>query len=411
MTLSIRHAGRVSGLLLVAAAGAAAPLASQARRQGPPEGAPRFMVPTLRAQEKGVGVQVADAIRSRLGQDFAAKDLWLIPKENIRATLEASGFAPDEPPDRTTARLLAQNLRADEYLEGEVTRGPNGLRVETRMVLTRDNSMVQPLPVAEGGRATDVATALSRSLREARKQLADERKCEMAIAAGNQDQAITHARAAIAAYPQATLARVCLAQAMVNKKAPADSVITITQQVLGIDPRNRPALALAAQAYTDANRDSLAVNAWTRLLSLDPTNVKLQTQVVNMLAQSGNAAQAIPIIDTAVAQNPGDPELLRLQFLVHLTVASKDGKGWRGVIGPGETLLRTDTGAVDTLFFRRFVTAYAADSQPQKAAESTARGVAKFPNNASLWAFHAAMLRAAGQNQQALEAVGRALTI
>jgi tetratricopeptide (TPR) repeat protein len=270
--------------------------------------------------------------------------------------------------------------------------------------------MVQPLPVAEGGRATDVAAAISRSLREARKQLADERRCEMAIATGNQDQAIQHARAAIAAYPQATLARVCMAQALVNKKTPVDSVIALTQQVLQIDPRNRPALALAAQAYTDANRDSMAVDAWMRLLALDPTNVKLQTQVVNILAASGNVDPALPIIDTAVAQNPGDPELLRLQFLVHLTVAAKKGSGWKGVIAPGEALLKSDT-TVDTLFFRRLATAYAADSQPQKAAETTARGVAKFANNAGLWAFHASMLRAAGQNQQALEAVRRALAI
>ena len=161
------------------------------------------------------------------------------------------------------------------------------------------------------------------------------------------------------------------------------------------------------------------MDAWTRLLSLDPTNLKLQTQVVEILARSGNADKALPIIDTAVAQNPGDPDLLRLQFLVHLTVAAQTPKDsaaagatnrWKSVISAGEALLKSDT-TVDTLFFRRLATAYAADSQPQRAAETTARGVAKFANNASLLAFHAAMLRAAGQNQQALEAVNKALAI
>ena len=417
MTVSTRHAGLVSGVLLAAAVATAAPLNGQqpvVRRVAPPEGAPRFMVPMLKAPDtKVLGSQVADAIRTRLSQDFQPKDLWVIPKENIEATLKASGFPPDEPPDRVTTRLLAQNLRADEYLEGTVTRAQGGLRAETNMVLTRDNTMTQPLPAATGGRPADLAAQISRSLRDARKQLADERKCEQQISAGNNDQAIQFARAAIAAYPNSTIGRVCMAQAMVNKKLPVDSVIAVTQQVLQIDPRNRPALALAAQAYTDANRDSLAVDAWTRLLALDPNNVKLQTQVVNVLAASGNARPALPIIDTAVAQNPGDPELLRLQFLVHLTVAAKDPSappGWKGVIAPGEALLKSDT-TVDTLFFRRLATAYAADSQPQKAAETVAQGVKKFPNNASLWAFYAAMLRAAGQNQQALGAVSRAFTL
>ncbi len=257
----------------------------------------------------------------------------------------------------------------------------------------------------------DAVRAVAASLEDARKQLADVRKCELAVRSNNWAEATAAARAAVAAYPRSTIGRVCLAHALVGQKAPADSIVSVTKQVLEIDPRNRPALSLAAQAYTESNRDAEAVDAWTRRLALDPNDTRLQQQVVNVLSASGNAAAALPIIDTAVAQNPGDPELTRLQFLVRLTVAGKTGEGWKKVIESGEALMRSDTAATDSTFFVRLATAYAADSQPQKAAETTARGVAKFARNATLWATHARMRKAAGQNQQSVDAARRALSL
>ncbi|MDQ3697174.1 MAG: tetratricopeptide repeat protein [Gemmatimonadota bacterium] len=415
MKAVIRRARAVRWLLL-ATAGVAVPASIAAQQQRrvvtPKEGVARFMVPTLRSTDRALGVQAADEIRARLQRDFSTNDLWVISKENVSATLEASGFPPNEPPDRVTARLLAQNLRADEYLEGTVARKEGGgFSIDASMVLTRDNRMVQPLPVAEGARLSDAASALSRSFKAARAQLTDLRRCEVAINTARFDDALAAANAATAAYPRSTVARICMANALINKKATPDSVLKIAQSVIEIDPRSRPALEIAAQAYTDANRDEEAVDAWTRLLALDPQNVNLRTRVVNVLAASGNAAKALPIIDTAVSQNPGDPELLRLQFLVRLTVAGKTGQGWKQVIESGEGLIRSDTAATDTTFYVRLATAYAADSQPQKAAETTARGVAKYQQNASLWAVHSRMLRAAGQSQQALDAVNRAISL
>jgi predicted Zn-dependent protease len=121
---------------------------------------------------------------------------------------------------------------------------------------------------------------------------------------------------------------------------------------------------------------------------------------VNAIAGSGQAARAIPIINRAVTENPGDPKLLDLQF--RLLRAAKD---WKGAIKAGEEMVKTDTSLADTSYFLRLADAYASDSQPQKAAETIARGVAKFPNNSDLRLYHVQMLRTAGQNQQAAEAL------
>jgi predicted Zn-dependent protease len=65
----------------------------------------------------------------------------------------------------------------------------------------------------------------------------------------------------------------------------------------------------------------------------------------------------------------------------------------------------------DTSYFFRMAAAYQADSNAAKAAEVIAQGVAKFPESASLLVVSAQAQRAAGQTQQAIETLKKALTI
>ncbi len=202
----------------LAVAGAFQELGAQgAVRRTPPPDVARIMVPALRGTEKSIGVQAADAIRSRLAQDISYRTLWVIQKNDIAATLEASGFDPAQPLSPNDAKELAKLLRADEYLEGTVSRVPAGYRFEGRLVLARDNALVQPLPPVEGARMDLLATQLSREVQAARKQIDDEAKCVAALRASNPDAAIAAAQAGIADYPNATLARLCLANAHVVK--------------------------------------------------------------------------------------------------------------------------------------------------------------------------------------------------
>ncbi len=410
MKALIRRASLMAGLVLVGGTGLI-PVTTAAQtmrrpQQAPPPDAPRFMVPTLGAREKKLGVDAGDEIRKRIESDIPIRQLYVIPKETMCANLTASGFPCDTVPDPVTARLLAQTLRADEFLEGQVTRTPTGYRLETRMVLTRDANMTQPLPVAEAPRLGDAAKSVVASLREARKQLASERSCEVSLAAGRAQDAVNHAQQAIASYPNSTIGRVCLANAYLNLKRPVDSIIALTAKVTELDPRNRPALRILAQAYKDAGNTAKAVETWTMLLAADPRNTRLAQEITEQIAQSGEARLAKPIIVKAVDENPGDPDLIRLKWLILL--ATKD---WKEAIASGEEMVRSDTAAADTTFFTRLAAAYATDSQPQKASETTARAVAKYPNNASLWSLHSQTLRLAGQTQQAVQAAQRAIQI
>jgi tetratricopeptide (TPR) repeat protein len=405
---------------------AAAPLvAQQSLSRTPDPTTPRIMVPVLRSSEKGLGLQAQQSIMSRIQQDFPFKVLWVISKNDICATLEASGYPCDQPLAPMDAKNLGQLLRADEFVQGSVSKTSVGFRYEMRLVLVRDISLVQPLEPVEGANLTVTSGLFTRELQAARQQLEGEQKCVAAGRQGKFGDAVAAAREGIKTFPKATIARVCLAQSMVSLKAPPDSIIAVTSEILAVDPSDRTALSLSGQAYADKKKIAIdertaalaamdtvklaaagrlvneyeqqAIERWTRLISLDPTNTREVDEVVRQIAASANPRVAKPIIDTVVAQNPGDPQLLHLQWLIDLAV-----RDWKAAIGTGEAMVKLDTALADTNYFTRMVAAYDADSQPQKAVEVVSRGVERFPANCGLGMLLAQMQRRAGQTQQAV---------
>jgi tetratricopeptide (TPR) repeat protein len=387
---------------------AGAPLASleaQTTRTADPN-APRLMVGVFRSAEKNVGVQTADAIRTRINQDVPLKQLWVIPKQDITATLEASGFPTTEALAAHDARALAQLLRADAYIVGNVQKDSSGAGyvVNAQYVLTRDQRLVQPLPAIRVDKPDKAAGAVSKEFREAHKQFAAERQCTNLAREGKYTEAIAAARKGIADYPNATLSRLCLANALKESKAANDQILAVVDTILKIDPRSQPALTLAYDAYNTAGKKQEATDILLRLVAADPSNTRNLEAVINELAGSGQAARAVPFVDQLVRDNPGDPGYVQLQMRVHL--AAKDFKGG---IAAGEELVKLDTAAASADLFSRLAYAAVADSQPQKAAELAARGVAKFPTNTDLQLSYADILRRAGQPQQALDALAKVL--
>jgi tetratricopeptide (TPR) repeat protein len=386
---------------LVLVAGSAGALAAQARQMP----VARIMVPVFRSADKATGVQAANAIRSRLEGDVSPRALTVIPKDQIDTTLKASGYPVDEALNSNDAKALATLLRADEYVEGVVARTPEGAyRVDARLVLARDNNVSQPLPLAEGAKLGDVAAALSRSIRDARRQVDDEKECYINFRLSKYDDAIRRARAAIAKYDRATMARICLMQAYEGKKAPADSVLLIAEEILRIDSLSRPALASASGLYLAKGDTTSYVRTLLRMLAADPTNPSLVEKIVRDLGAIGRSREAIPAIETALAANPGDPSLTRIAWLIYL--ASNE---FKKALATGEELTKVDTTAFDSTFATRMAGAALSDSQPQKALEWLARGTQRFPDNATLWLLRGQQESRLGQNQQAVESIRRAL--
>jgi tetratricopeptide (TPR) repeat protein len=403
-TLKARYCQALSALAAGALASAAVtPLAAQTRTQDV-SNVTRIMVGIFKAADKVSGVQAADAIRTRIAEDFPIKQLYVLPKTDVVNYLESSGFSVTEALSANDARALAQILRTDAYVVGSITKDAEGYRVEPQYVLTRDNSLVQPLPMFHVSKPDQAAGPVAKAFRDAHKQFADERACVNAARDNKFPEAIAAAKRGIAAYPNATLSRICLANALRAQKAPAADVLAVVDEILKIDPKSKQALTLASAIYKEQGDQEKSILALTQLLAANPGDIRLQQQVANELAGAKNPGAALPIIKAAVEANPGDPELLKNQWLIQWAA-----KEYKGFTSTGEELVKIDTAAATADFFTRMSVAYAVDSQPQKAAEVAARGVAKFPNNTDLVIGYADYLRRSGQNQQAIVALNKAI--
>ncbi len=374
----------------------------------PDPNAKRVMVTVFKGtssdpKEKDVGVKAADELRSRISTEFPFKQVYVLPKTEINSYLEASGFPTTEALAPHDARALASLVRADEYVTGSATKTATGYKIEANMVLARDNALQQPLGSYEAPKLGDAMKLLSKEMKEARKQLDFEQKCVNSARDKKFDAALAFAKEGVVAYPKATLARICQARVMEEMKASNDELLKISKEIVAIDPRSRPGLALLAQTYRNLNQQDSAVVTLTALLATDPTNPRLQKDVVEAIAATANPRIARPVIDTAVAMNPGEPDLLRLRWLILLAV-----RDYKEAFTQGEELVKLDTSFADTTYFIRTAAAFQQDSQFQKAAETAAKGLQKFNGQPSLTFIQIAALTQAGQNEQALAALTKA---
>ena len=406
---------RVTGAMLVVVTGSLDAQSStntqRPLRPGQNKG-PTFMVPVFRSAERGLGVQVADVVRDRLMSDNLMTSMWVVSKKDLNANLELSGYSGSDALSTSDLRSLAQFIRAEEYIDGVVTRSADGdITLTATLNLPRGEGMEQPLTPVTGAKPGDVAARMSAEIEKARKQIKGATDCLQSHRQRQYDEGRLHAAKALREYPQSVFARICLLEIAFTQKAPADTLIRIAEEILAIAPENDRALEIVVDQYRamaeiDKAYEEKYIASLKKLLAADPTNTSLQASVIRALATAGKFAEAKPIADEAVKQSPGDPELIKLQWGIYRALNE-----WKVAIAIGEEMVRHDTAAADTVFFQQLVAAYLSDSQPQKAQEAAARGAAKFANNATLWISVAQLARRNGQIPQALDAINKVLAI
>ena len=384
----------------------ATPVAQAQATRTPNPNAPRLVVGTFRSNDKKLSVQASEELRSRLSADIPFRALTVISSADYKQVVEQSGYPYDEALSSGDLASLAKLLRTDEFLEGTVDKTATGFVINAKLVLTRDADLSQPLPPAEGDKLARAAAVVSKSLQDARKQLDSEKKCNSFGRDSKVAEAIAAARAGVALYPQATLARLCELQVRVGFKQPPDSIIAISQDIIKLDPKSKIALTYGAQAYKDKGDHEKYAEVLQQLLATDPTNTRLVEDVVNALAAAGKWDLAKPVIAQAVKDNPGDVRLMKLAFNVFMSA-----KDFKTGIPLGEEMVKIDTSAADSAYFAKVIGAYDADSAYSKAAEMAARAVAKFPTNISLLTTLGSEQLKSGQQAQAIGTFRKILTI
>jgi lipopolysaccharide biosynthesis regulator YciM len=386
---------------------------AQPPRQGPGVNTKRVVVTAFRGDVDG-GVKLADELRNRISNDFNIKELMPVSKKDINNTLVNSGYKPDSALAPNDIKELAKLVRGDEVIDGEVKKTANGYRVNARLFLPRDVALSQPLVSVEGNNLGDIAKQIVHEYDQARKQIPAAQECENNLRAQKVDAAVGAARKAVGSYPKATIARLCIANAYQSwKNGPdssskpwKDSVLAVTNQITSIDPASTMALRLRFGVYEAQKDEANQTKTLLQLMQADPTNTALVEQVVATLVNSGNADQAVPIIDSLVKANPGDPQYMRTRWLV-----LRSAKRYKEAVAAGQAYAAADPTAADSSFYLRMIADYGSDSAYAKAAEMAAMATQKYPKNAQLWALKAQNERKAGQLPAASASLRQALAI
>lgn len=376
----------------------------------------RITVMTFQSSEKGTGAKAADDLRGRLSKQFNVKDVYVLPTKDVNNTLEQSGFSASDPLAANDEKALANLLRADAYVTGSVAKDPSGTyRADARLTLSRDNVLSQALPPATSNKIGDAMDNVAKAVKNALQQLDDEQTCVSKARSGDAAGALAAARKGMSENPQqSTLVRLCAANVYYQQYAKAtshadsvrlaDSVLTVTQQIVQQDPRSVAALRLNAELYKVTGDSARARQTLVELIRADPSNDRLITQVVNELAGSGHAQDAVPLVQELLQRSPGDPQMLRTAFLVYLAA-----NNWQQAVATGPELIRADTAAADTSYYVRMAAAYTNLNQPQQAISVLQAGTTRFPNNSGLLVAYASALRKNGQAAQAADVLKRAL--
>lgn len=414
MKVSHRSALSAAGLAAALAVSAIpSVLGAQMRPQGPGPDTKRAVVTTFRGDPQA-GVKLADEIRNRIQSDFNIRQLMPVSKKDIDNTLVASGYRPDSALSPNDVKELAKLVRGDEVIEGTVMRSGAGYRVNARLFLPRDVALSQPLVSVESGNLGDVAKQIVREYDQARKQIPSVQECYDAFRGAKVDAAVAAARKGVGAYGRATIARLCLANAYQSwktgpdsaRKPWKDSVLAVTNVVLAIDPASTMALRLQFDVYEALKDEAKQTQTLIKLMQADPTNTTLVEQVIATLVSSGRAKDAVPIIDSLVKANPGDPQYMRTRWLV-----LRAAQDWKGAIAAGQAYVAADPTAADSAYYLRLVADYASDSAFAKAAEAAAQAIAKYPRNAQLYLLKAQNERKAGQLDAAIQSLRKGLEL
>src|SRR2546423_1567448 len=395
LKVSLRHSGLV---LAAAVAMGSAPLVAQSTKTGD-----RVMIPTLQSSDKELGVQAAEAIRNQLQKQTNLRDLVVVPKADINNSLTSSGYSTTEALAPGDAKALATLVRAPQYLEGSVTRTPTGYKIDSRLIISRDLTKGQVLPSVQASKLDDAAGQVAKAIKDARRQLPAEEECHNDVAQAKYQEAVAAARRGLAGYPTANILGACLVEAYNALKMP-DSVIAVAERIRSNDPRNVPALKMLAESYGTKNDIPKRLQVLSQLAASDPTNIRMIQDVVADMARLGHPQLAVPLMRDLLQNNPGDPALLNLAWLVYL-----NAKDYEGAINVGTEMVRVDTAAATADYYSRLAAAYLAINQAQKASEVAALAARKFPADASIQLFNAQALYKAGQLQQAEDAAKKAV--
>jgi tetratricopeptide (TPR) repeat protein len=188
--------------------------------------------------------------------------------------------------------------------------------------------------------------------------------------------------------PRGAFIRACEVGALLSTGSPAGHVLAAAESLLAIDSTSREGLDGAGRALNALGRRDAAAAMWLRLAATDSESIDLALRAAGGLLEGGNAARALPLLKSAIVLHPEEVTFVRLEWQ-----AAFAAKEWALAAEVGDSLLAHDaTSEADTTFRARHIAAHREAGHVMRAMELAARGVQRFPKDATIYLLYAQLV-------------------
>lgn len=395
---------RSLALLALGAIAAAVPAMAQRVSVTSSDAVKLVVVPFSRGDRDSLmSVVVANGIRDRLTIAYTQR-FNVVSKRVIDTNLVSSGFPVDMPLDPAMARQLARLLNARLLVEGIILSTTD----DSVEVVGRLSEIVGQLPQTASAnvrlerRRVNAGTGseLANRLADAYRSFGDTKECDARRQANEYDRALVAARAAIQRYPQSSQAFLCMARVMQAQRAPADTIIRLLELARASDSLNVTAMWQLARYYEERADTVRLIHALRNILNADFGNTEVRISLARLLTNRGHADSAVAVIDSSLARNPN-----QAQLLVARSVVLAGQQRWADAGADLARAAEADTNTVDSAFVVRITQIF------QQAADTTSLirwvrlGTQRQPTYPGYWYQLAALLRTRNDTSGAVAAV------
>jgi tetratricopeptide (TPR) repeat protein len=362
------------------------PLAAQgiprgARTSQPVANAPRLMVANPFAFAPGDSanaVRIGTAMRQAI-KDIVGRNYTVIEQSQMNDALKQYGYPIDAILSPPLATTLAKNIQARIIVTGTFASAAVGSpTVTARLIGVNDDAgNVVSLTQAQGQTPEDFGKKLAQALQPAVKSLPDAKECVDQQAA-KPDKAQAAAQKATKALPNNGLAEFCLAQIAKAQKEPPEVGKHLQAAVKG-DPLSLPAWTALAEQYQAANDTANTLVAFSKMLSVAPTNQALRERLFKYFLASGHPETAKQVADEGLKLDPNNADLYDLKSNACLFLGD-----FKCAVDALETMYATDSTKADTLFFSKISVAAQEGKDAKRLVKWAQIGNRKYPNNPTL---------------------------
>lgn len=348
-------------------------------------------------------VELADEIRGKL-QSKTRREYNVVRTDQVCEALTASGFPCTAILDNRAAEQLADFLRADAYVVGQLT-GNARRRVLLHMI---DNGRAglagwlraeAPRDASPG----DFGNMIGDSLRSTVEAAKLARGCTERRDESDFKGAKDRVNRAFQEYPNYPAAAQCLAYVFEATQQPPDSVIKAYEMLVRGDSALPRAWDRLSLLYLQVGDTVKAVEAKESQLAASPQDVQLRRGVAAMWIEVGEYESALSLLEEGLEQSPGELEFLRLKARTCI-----EGQMWPCALEALAAQYQVDTALVgDTVFFAQVIGAANLVPDTAAAVRWTEEAVKYAPSSVSFWRQRAQALMDAGQTEEALMAYNR----